>query len=250
MTGKVALVTGASSGIGRATARLFAARGARVVVADVNVDGSLETIELISEAGGAASFIPTDVTQAKQVAAAVNHAVTTYGRLDYAVNNAGIEGAQAPAADYPEDAWRRVIDTNLTGVWLCMKYELPQILKQQGGAIVNIASFLGLVGTAYASAYVAAKHGVIGLTKAAAVEYSAQGVRINAVSPGYVDTPMVARTGVMNDPQIRTMIERMHPIGRIGQPEEIAEAVVWLCEPSASFVTGQTLQVDGGYVAQ
>lgn len=250
MARNVVLVTGASSGIGRATAQLFAQRGLCVVVADVAVEGSQETVRLIQDAGGTASFINTDVTRADHVAAAVDHAVTTYGRLDYAINNAGIEGTPALTADYPEETWRRVIDVNLTGVWLCMKHEIQQMLRQGSGAIVNLASFLGVVGTANASAYVAAKHGVVGLTKAAAIEYSAQGIRINAVAPGFVVTPMLERTGLLESPQAVEMINALHPIRRMGQPEEIAAAIVWLCEPGASFVTGQTMHIDGGYVAQ
>lgn len=250
MDGSVVLVTGASSGIGRATAQLFAERGLRVVVADVAADGSQETVRLIQDAGGSASFIHTDVTRADDVAAAVAYAVSTYGRLDYAINNAGISGATALTADYPEETWRRVLDVNLTGVWLCMKHEIQQMQRQGHGAIVNLASFLGVVGTANASAYIAAKHGVIGLTKAAAIEYAAQGIRINAVAPGFIVTPMLERTGLLENPQAVEMINGLHPIRRMGRPEEVAAAIMWLCEPGASFVTGQTMHIDGGYVAQ
>lgn len=250
LQGNVALITGASSGIGRATALLLAQRGVQVVVADVDVEGSRQTVELIEQAGGAASFVQTDVTEAEQLAAAVAHTVSCYGRLDIAVNNAGIEGVQALTADYPEDIWRRVIDVNLIGVWLSLKAEIPQMLRQQRGAIVNVASVLGTVGTATASAYTAAKHGVVGLTKAAAIEYARQGIRINAVAPGFIVTPMLERAGLLRDPAIEQTFAGLHPIGRLGQPEEVAAAIVWLCDPAASFVTGQALLVDGGYVAQ
>jgi NAD(P)-dependent dehydrogenase (short-subunit alcohol dehydrogenase family) len=174
----------------------------------------------------------------------------TYGRLDCACNNAGIEGVPALTADYPEDVWRRVIDVNLTSVWLCMKHEIPSMQEQHGGAIVNMASILGQVGFASASAYVAAKHGVIGMTKTAAVEYAAQDIRINAVCPGFISTPMLERGGIEAGSAGLEMIKNLHPAKRLGTPEEIAEAVLWLCSDAASFVTGAALLVDGGYVAQ
>jgi len=247
---KVALVTGAGSGIGRACALAFAREGARVVVADVDATCGEETVEQIKHAGGGAIFQRCDVAQAADAQAVVEAAKYTYGSLDYACNNAGIEGAAALTSDYPEEMWHRVIDVNLSGVWHCMKYELAEMLTNHGGAIVNMASILGKVGFATASAYVAAKHGVIGLTKTAAVEYAPQDIRVNAVCPGFVATPMLKRRGIEPDSALQMMIENLHPAKRLGTPEEIAEAVIWLCSDSASFVTGAALMVDGGYVAQ
>ncbi len=248
VAGKVALVTGGGSGIGRASALTFAREGAKVVVADVVVEGGEETVRLIQQRGGEAIFVKTDVSQATEVEALVARAVQTYGRLDCAHNNAGIEGAAATTVDYAEDAWERVIAINLKGVWLCMKYEIPQLLKQGGGAIVNTASTAGLVGYRGGSAYVASKHGVVGLTKTAALEYAKAGVRVNAVCPGAIDTPMMGRiTG--HRPQRAERMAAAEPVGRMGRPEEIAEAVVWLCSKAASFVTGHAMAVDGGITA-
>jgi NAD(P)-dependent dehydrogenase (short-subunit alcohol dehydrogenase family) len=247
--GKIALVTGAGSGIGRATALVFAREGAKVVVADVVVDGGEETVRQIKAAGGEALFVKADMAKAAEVEAMVQKAVTTYGRLDCAHNNAGIEGATGKTADYREEDWDRVIRVNLTGVWFCMKYEISQMLKQGGGAIVNTASDAGLLGVPQMPAYVASKHGVVGLTKTAALEYAKSGIRVNAVCPGVIKTPMVERiTG-----QRAGRAERMaaaEPVGRMGKPEEIAEAVVWLCSEAASFVTGLPMSVDGGIAAQ
>ncbi len=249
LEGKAALVTGASSGIGRATALVFAREGAKVVVADVVVAGGEETVRLIKTVGGEAIFVKADVSKAAEVEAMVNTAVAAYGRLDCAHNNAGIEGAMSTTTDYAEEDWDRVIRINLKGVWLCMKSEIAQMLKQGGGAVVNTASGAGLVGLANMSAYVASKHGVIGLTKTAALEYAKAGIRVNAVCPGVIQTPMVARvTG--RQPQLAEALVAAEPVGRVGQPEEIAEAVVWLCSEAASFVTGHAMAVDGGYVAQ
>jgi NAD(P)-dependent dehydrogenase (short-subunit alcohol dehydrogenase family) len=252
LDGKVALVTGAASGIGRASALAFAREGARVVVSDIVEKGGHEVVDAIKNAGGEASFTRADVSKASDVEAMVNHAVETYGRLDYAFNNAGIEGELAPTAGASEAMWRRVIDINLTGVWLCMKYEIPQMLKQGGGAIVNMSSILGLVGFANAAAYTAAKHGVVGVTKAAALEYADKGIRINAVCPGFIRTPMVMERGVQAgaDPEAQQGIASLHPMGRMGEPEEIAQAVIWLCSDEASFVTGYPLAIDGGYVVR
>jgi NAD(P)-dependent dehydrogenase (short-subunit alcohol dehydrogenase family) len=249
VAGKVALVTGGSSGIGRATAQIFAREGAKVVVADVLVEGGEETVRLIKAAGGEAIFVKTDVSQPADVEALVKRAVETYGRLDCAFNNAGIEGVIQPTADYSEAHWDRVIAINLKGVWLCMKSELQQMLKQGGGAIVNTASVAGLVGGAGASAYVASKHGVNGLTKTAALEYAKAGIRVNAVCPGAIRTPMLERAFAGN-PQLMESMAAMEPVGRMAAPEEVAEAVVWLCSDAASFVTGLPMAVDGGWVAQ
>lgn len=249
LDGKVALVTGGSSGIGRATAPCFAKHGARVVVADVDDKGSLETLSMITDTGGQAVFVKTDVTKAADVEGMVNKAVETYGRLDCAYNNAGIEGATASIVDLDERDWDRVIDVNLKGVWLCLRYQISQMLKQDGGAIVNTASIMGLIGGTNDCGYGASKHGVAGLTKTAAIEYARQGIRVNAVCPGTIDTPMARRIAVDNAEAEKSLIER-HPIGRVGQPEEIAETVVWLCSDAASFVTGHMMSVDGGYIAQ
>jgi NAD(P)-dependent dehydrogenase (short-subunit alcohol dehydrogenase family) len=250
LTGKVALVTGGASGIGRATALTFAREGAKLIIADMNEDGGHQTVHMITENGGEAIFVKTDVTQATAVEALISTAVETYGRLDCAHNNAGISsgGQRAFTAEYPEERWHQVIAIDLTGVWLCMKYAIAQMLKQGGGAIVNTASVAGLLGLPYASAYVASKHGVVGLTKTAALEYAKQGIRVNCVCPGYIATPMTAPG--MQDPSRMALMLASEPVGRMGKPEEVAEAVVWLCSEAASFVTGHTMSVDGGYVAQ
>ncbi len=247
--GKVVLVTGASSGIGRATALAFARAGAQVVVADRAVAGGEETASMIQDAGGDAIFVRTNVTQAAEVEALIAQVMETYGRLDCAHNNAGIAGARAPTADYPEDMWQRVLTVNLTGVWLCMKYEIPHMLTQGGGAIVNTASVAGLVGIAGNAAYNASKHGVVGLTKTAALEYAKQGIRINAVCPGVIGTEYIQQA-IQNTPELEQQYLAVEPIGRLGTPEEIAAAVLWLCSDAASFVTGHTMTVDGGWVAQ
>jgi NAD(P)-dependent dehydrogenase (short-subunit alcohol dehydrogenase family) len=247
--GKVALVTGGSSGIGRATAQIFAREGAKVVVADVQVTEGEETVHLIKAASGEAIFVKTDVANPGEVEALVKKTVDTYGRLDCAFNNAGIEGALQPTTDYDEAMWDRVMSINLKGVWLCMRAELRQMLSQGGGAIVNTASAAGLIGIPGLSAYTAAKHGVNGLTKTAALEYAKQGIRVNAVCPGGVDTPMLRRTFEHN-PQFAEAAAAIEPVGRLAQPAEIGEVVVWLCSDAASFVTGLPMAVDGGMVAQ
>ena len=246
---KIALVTGGGSGIGRATALVFAREGAKVVVTDVVVEGGEETVRLIKAAGGEALFVKADMAKAAEVEVMVNKAVATYGRLDCAHNNAGIEGAMGTTTDYTEQDWDRVIRINLTGVWLCMKYEISQMLKQGGGAIVNTASGAGLVGVPRMPAYVASKHGVVGLTKTAALEYAKSGIRVNAVCPGVIQTPMVERVTGRRPGMVERMVAA-EPIGRMGRPGEIAEAVVWLCSDAASFVTGLPMAVDGGAVAQ
>lgn len=249
LDGKIALITGAGSGIGRASALTFAREGAKVAVADKLVDGGRETVRMVEAAGGTASFIEVDVSDAASVEAMVNSTVETYGRIDCAYNNAGIEGQVAPTDSYADDMFDRVIAVNLTGVWLCMKYEIPRLLEQGGGAIVNTASGAGLIGVAGLSAYVASKHGVIGLTKTAALEYAKSGIRVNAVCPGLIQTPMVERL-TADQPQLGEALVAMEPVGRTGRPEEIAESVVWLCSDAASFVTGHAMSVDGGFVAQ
>src|SRR6266581_5828458 len=204
---------------------------------------------MITEQGGEAIFVRTDVTQAVEVQTLISQAVATYGRLDCAHNNAGITGGgRAPTAEYPEATWHQVIAVNLTGVWFCMKYEIPQMLQQGGGVIVNTASVAGLIGGRGLAAYVASKHGVVGLTKTAALEYASKGIRVNCVCPGVIHTPMTERA--WSDPERRAQIIAMEPLGRIGNPEEIAEAVVWLCSDAASFVTGHAMTVDGGHVVQ
>ena len=245
---KVALVTGGSSGIGRAAALAFAREGAKVVVSDVSIDEGRETVRLVEAQGGEAAFVPADVSKTADVKALVSMTVETYGRLDCAYNNAGIWGVTMSTVDYPESEWDRVIDINLKGVWLCMKYEILQMLKQGGGAIVNTSSGAGLVGSADASAYAASKHGVVGLTKTGAIEYAKAGIRINDVCPGIIRTPMIdlimATRGVKENDYVAR-----EPIGRMGSPEEVAEAVVWLCSDAASFVTGHAMAVDGGEMA-
>jgi NAD(P)-dependent dehydrogenase (short-subunit alcohol dehydrogenase family) len=249
--GKVALVTGGASGIGRATALTFAREGANLVVADMNEDGGQQTVHMITENGGEATFVQVDVTSASAVEAMISKTVETYGRLDCAHNNAGIGSRpRAPLHECTEETWDRVLGINLKGVWLCMKYEIIQMLAQGSGTIVNTASIMGLVGSWSGSgAYNASKHGVVGLTKTAALEYAKLGIRVNAVCPGYIRTPLIDHA-LLSRPEMEEQIIARHPVGRMGQPEEIAEAVGWLCSDAASFVTGHTMTVDGGYVAQ
>ena len=251
LDGRVALVTGGGGGIGRATALAMAREGARVAVADAVEAIAQETIGAINAAGGQATFVQADVTSAAEVGAMVTKVVAAYGRLDCAYNNAGVSGAYVGAAgklthEWPDDAFDKVIAINLTGVWQCMKHELVQMRSQGGGgSIVNTASIAGLVGLPTSSAYVASKHGVIGLTKTAALEYAQDGIRVNAVCPGYIETKMTVDTMQRRGEQLMAQV----PFHRMGRPEEIAEMVVWLCSDRASFVTGAAYNVDGGYMA-
>ena len=247
--GKVALVTGGGSGIGRATALAFARDGARVVIGNRNVQRGEETVSMIRAAGGTASFRRTDILVAADIEALVKHAVSEYGGLDLAFNNAGIEGEPRPLAEQTEANYDAVMDVNVKGVWLSMKYEIPRMLKQGGGAIVNCSSVAGLVGFPGFAIYIASKHAVIGLTKTAALEYSAQGIRINAVNPAVIDTEMVDRWAASMNMK-KDDLNTFHPIGRIGRVEEVAEAVLWLRSGKASFVTGHSLIVDGGFTAR
>ena len=250
LQGKIALVTGAGSGIGRASSLVLTREGAKVVVSDVNAEGAEATLSIIKDQGGDGIFIHADVSKTADVEALVAGVVSAYGRLDCAYNNAGIEGYLGGwLHEYPEDIWDRLIDINLKGVWLCMKHEISQMLRQ-GGAIVNTASVAGLVGSRRLSAYIASKHGVVGLTKAAALEYAQDGIRVNAVCPGIIDTPMVRRLIAGRDDDFAENIPTRQPIGRLGTPEEIAESVAWLCSDAASLVTGLVMAVDGGITAQ
>ena len=243
--GKVAFVTGAASGIGRATAIAFAHEGASVVVADISEQGSHETTNIIKEAGGGALAVKCDVTQTEDVKNCLGQAIETFGRLDFAFNNAGVEQKLALTAELAVEEWDRVVDTDLRGVFLCLKHEIPLMLKQGSGAIVNTSSGAGVKGFKAEAAYVTAKHGVIGLTKAAVLDYAQSNIRINTVAPGMIDTPMIQRFSSGFAEGRQAMISQ-EPVGRMGQPEEIASTVLWLCLDAASFVTGHTMVVDGG----
>lgn len=246
--GRVAMVTGAASGIGRAVALGYARNGAQVVVSDVDDAGGQETVELIRQANGEAAYFHADVSDPVACQALVDFTIQTYGRLDFACNNAGIGGESNPSGDYSIEGWNKVIGINLSGVFYCMRYEIPAMLQNGGGSIVNMASILGQVAFANAPAYVAAKHGVVGLTKNAALEYGQKGIRVNAVGPAFIQTPMIA--ALENDPDLNAMLVGLHPIGRLGRSEEVAELVLWLSSEQASFVTGAYYPVDGGYLAR
>lgn len=245
---KVALVTGASSGIGRAIALAWAREGAHVVVSDLNAAGGEETAALVRACGREALYIAADVYKPADCRSLVEQTMTYFDRLDVACNNAGVSGVSMPLADYPLDDWVRVLGINLSGVFYGMKYQIPAMLQSGGGSIINMASILGAVGFAGSAAYTAAKHGVVGLTQTAALEYGAQGVRVNAVGPGFIHTPMIGR--FEEDPATNAMLVAAHPIGRLGRPEEVAELVTWLASERASFVTGAYYPIDGGYLAR
>lgn len=244
---KVALVTGAGSGIGREIAYLYAAEGAKVVVADIDEKGGNETVSEIQKKSGDAFFINADSSKPEENERLVAETVSKYGALHIACNNAGIGGPSAPVGEYPVDGWDKVIAINLSGVFYGMRYQLPAIVKSGGGAVINMASILGQVGFRNSAAYVAAKHGVVGLTQNAALEYAPLGVRVNAVGPGFISTPLIEKN---MDEATRNGLISLHPIGRLGKPEEVAELVLWLSSSKASFVTGSYYNVDGGYLAQ
>jgi NAD(P)-dependent dehydrogenase (short-subunit alcohol dehydrogenase family) len=246
--GKVAIVTGAASGIGRTTAEMFAAAGARTIVSDVDDNGGQETVRLIQEAGGEAAYVRADVSKPEDCEALAASAVDRFGRLDIGCNNAGIAGAQATTSEYGLDEWRRVLEINLSGVFYCMKYQIPRMLESGGGAIVNVASILGRVGFAGAPAYVAAKHGVVGLSANTAIEYAERGIRVNAVGPAFISTPLIS--AMETDPTLNEMLVSLHPMGRLGRPEEVASLILYLCSDQASFITGSYHAVDGGYLAR
>jgi NAD(P)-dependent dehydrogenase (short-subunit alcohol dehydrogenase family) len=247
--GKVALITGGGVGIGRATALAFAREGAQVVIGNRNIESGAEVVAAIQDAGGKASFLRTDVSSEDDVKALVEHAVETYGRLDVAFNNAGVEGQGGSTAEETEENYHYVMDINVKGVWLAMKYQIPQMLKAGGGSIVNNSSVAGLVGVPGAGIYAASKHAVMGLTKCAALDYAAHGVRVNAVAPAVIATSMADRIfdrlGLSKE-----VLAAMHPIGRTGEVDDVANAVLYLCSDKASFVTGTSLCVDGGMTAQ
>lgn len=248
LEGRVAIVTGAASGIGRAVALLYAREGAKVAVSDVGAEGGEETVRLIEESGGEATFIAADVSQPEACEALVRSTVERWGRLDVACNNAGIGGDASTAGEYTIEGWRKVTDVNLSGVFYCMKYEIEAMVEGGGGSIVNMASILGQVGFATASAYVSAKHGVVGLTKTAAIEYAQRGIRVNSVGPAFIRTPMIA--ALEDDADAHRILVDSHPMGRLGEPEEVAEVVGFLSSNRASFVTGSYYPVDGGYLAR
>lgn len=253
LNGKIAVVTGAGSGLGEATSLLFAKNGATVVLADVDLKGAEGVLKRIEQGGGRGRVVETDVSKAEAAKKLVETAVKEYGRLDIAVNNAGIGGPTAPVGEYPIDGWDRIIAINLSGVFYGMRHQIPAMLRSGGGAIVNMASVAGMVGLAQASGYTAAKHGVVGLTRTAAVEYGTKGIRVNAVGPGFIDTPLLGKRAVGEDAQAgdeTDALAALHPMNRLGRAEEVAELVMFLASDRASFITGGYYNVDGGYLAQ
>lgn len=242
---KVVIVTGGGSGIGQATAILYAQEGAKVIVSDIDEGGGQATVASIKKAGGDASFVKTDVSNPEDCEALVKTTIRIYGRLDMAFNNAGIGGEMNPIADMSVEGWLKVINVNLNSVFYCMKYQLPEMLKQGHGSIVNMSSILGQVAFANSAAYVAAKHGVVGISRNAAVEYAKQGIRVNAVGPAFINTPLLSAL----DQKMKDALVTMHPIARLGEAKEVAELVVWLSSDKASFVTGNYYAVDGGYLS-
>lgn len=249
LKGKTAIVTGGSSGIGEATALLYAEYGCNVVVSDIQEEKGKKVAEKINASKGSAIFIKADVSKPQDCDMLVNKTVATFGALDIAFNNAGISGESSAIAEMSLEGWDHIIDINLNSVFYCMKYQLLQMQKQQKGSIINNSSILGQVGFANAAGYVAAKHGVIGLTQTAALEYSAHGIRINAIGPAFINTPLLTEAGMDNNVKQNVLVP-MHPIGRLGEPNEVAELVIWLSSDKASFVTGSYYPVDGGYLAR
>jgi NAD(P)-dependent dehydrogenase (short-subunit alcohol dehydrogenase family) len=248
LSGRTALLTGGASGIGAATARLLASHGARVVIGDVQEEACRRVVGEIEEQGGEATWLPVDVRRDEDLRALVREAVERFGGLHFAVNAAGVGGVRAPTPDYPDSDWADVLEINLTGVWRSMRYEIPAILESGGGSIVNIASVAGVVGFANHSAYAASKHGVIGLTRSAALEYARKGIRINAVCPAFTRTPMVEQM-VGGDLAREERLAQANPMGRLGTPEEIARSIVYLCSDDSTFMTGHELVLDGGLTA-
>ena len=243
---KVALITGSGSGIGKAAAILFAEQGAKVVISDINESHGHSVVEEIKQKGGDAFFIKADSSKPEDNEALIKQTIQKYGRLDIAVNNAGIGGPLNATGEYPIDGWQKVIDINLSGVFYGLRYQIP-VMLEKGGSIINVASILGQAGTKFSPAYVAAKHGVVGLTKAAALEYADKNIRINSIGPGYIKTPLVMNS---LDDAARNALVGLHPIGRLGESEEIAELILWLASSKSSFVTGAYYPIDGGYLAQ
>lgn len=250
MKNKVALVTGAATGIGRDTAIAFARKGARVVISDIKEKELKKTAELIKKEGGEVLSVKADISKEDEVRNLIQKATDKFGRLDIACNNAGIGGESAATGDYSIEGWDKVLNINLRGQFICMKYEIEAMLKNGSGSIVNISSILGHVGFGQAPAYVASKHGLLGLTKTAAIEYAEHGIRVNAVCPGFIETPMLEEAGITTEEETKQYIISLHPAGRLGKPREVADAIVWLASDEASFVTGHSLLVDGGYVAR
>ncbi len=249
MEKKVAIITGAAAGIGKSTAMLFAKKGIRVVLSDVNEADGKKNADQIVDSGGEAIFVKCDVSKQTEVEGLVKSTMEKYGQLDYGVNNAGIEGERSKTAECSEQNWDRTMNINLKGAWFCIKYEIEQMLKNKKGSIVNVSSIAGLVGFDSIPAYVSSKHGLVGLTKAASLDYAADGIRVNAICPAVINTEMIERTS-KNDKEILETYKAMHPIGRIGEPIEVAESIYWLCSDQASFVTGIAMPVDGGFTSK